>query len=393
MNHTLRKIALVLTLALLGYCGEVAFAASVALSEVSLFAINVGKGDALLLRVGAWTGLIDAGKARAMGRVVRSLEMLGVNHLDAVFLTHTDKDHAGGLEWLANSNVAVDAWYASAMFIGVKEAKHPAVKAAAARDQDVRWLHRGDELYLDGGAILKVLAPASLFEDKDNNNSLVMMLESGQGRILLAGDMELPEEADLLSYGDDLACTVLKVANHADDDTTSEIFAQAASAQIAIVSTDSMEKPGTPDPDVICRLEGAGSQVVVTEDAELGWMVSLTDGVATVQAVDIDALSPSGVYIVEVDALDDRISLGNYSDSNINLGGFYLYSSRGAEVFTFPDSASIAPDQTMIIGTNSTSGGLDLLWDEEKVVHKKKSDIITLFDPYGRFVDSRDNGK
>ena len=95
MNHTLRIIALVLITALLGNCGEVAFATSVAFSEVSLFAVNVGKGDALLLRVGAWTGLIDTGKARAMGRVARALEMLGIEHLDAVFLTHTDKDHAG----------------------------------------------------------------------------------------------------------------------------------------------------------------------------------------------------------------------------------------------------------------------------------------------------------
>ena len=190
MNHTLRIIALVLITALLGNCGEVAFATSVAFSEVSLFAVNVGKGDALLLRVGAWTGLIDTGKARAMGRVARALEMLGIEHLDAVFLTHTDKDHAGGLEWLARSDIVVDMWYASAMFIGVKETKHPAVKAAAMRGQEVCWLQRGDEVQLEGGTVLRVLAPASLSEDKDNNNSLVMMLKSDQGRILLTGDMD-----------------------------------------------------------------------------------------------------------------------------------------------------------------------------------------------------------
>ena len=393
MNHTLRIIALVLITALLGNCGEVAFATSVAFSEVSLFAVNVGKGDALLLRVGAWTGLIDTGKARAMGRVARALEMLGIEHLDAVFLTHTDKDHAGGLEWLARSDIVVDMWYASAMFIGVKETKHPAVRAAAMRGQEVCWLQRGDEVQLEGGTVLRVLAPASLSEDKDNNNSLVMMLKSDQGRILLTGDMELPEEAELLSYRDDLACEVLKVANHADDDTTSDIFAQAVSAQIAVISTDSLEKPGTPDPDVICHLEAADSQVIVTQDAELGWMVSLSDGVATARAVNIDAPLTSGIFIMEVDASDDRIFLGNYSGRSIDLGGFYLHSSRGDELFTFPDNVFIAPGDTLVIGTNSTEGRLDLLWDDEKVVHKKNTDTITLYDPFGRFIDSCENGK
>ena len=205
--------------------------------------------------------------------------------------------------------------------------------------------------------------------------------------------MELPEEAELLSYRDDLACEVLKVANHADDDTTSDIFAQAVSAQIAVISTDSLEKPGTPDPDVICHLEAADSQVIVTQDAELGWMVSLSDGVTTVRAVNIDAPLTSGIFIMEVDASDDRIFLGNYSGRSIDLGGFYLHSSRGDELFTFPDNVFIAPGDTLVIGTNSTEGRLDLLWDDEKVVHKKNTDTITLYDPFGRFIDSCENGK
>lgn len=360
---------------------------------VVLFATNVGKGDALILRAGNYACLIDVGKAWAMGRVRFALASMGVTRLDGVFLTHTDDDHAGGLEWLAAGDIPVDNWYAPAMYTGVKEKKHPATLAAGVRGQEVQWLRRGDTIPLgDSGAVLRVLAPASLFEDKDDNNSLVMLLESAQGRMLLTGDMELPEEAELLAQGDDLACAVLKVPNHGDDDTTSREFAQAASAQVAVISTDSQEKPGTPDPGVVERLMAAGSQVIVTQDADLGLRVTLRGGGAAVESVDIDAAMASGVSITEVDASDDIVVLENTSSEAVDLSGFYLHSSKGDELFPFPDGASIAPGGALIVGTNSTDGDFDLLWDDKKVINKKKGDTITLYDPYGRAVDSGDNG-
>lgn len=384
-------LILLLVAALLGGCGA-GVASNGGSAAVNLFAVNVGKGDALVLRVGDWTGLIDAGKPRAMGRVRSALEGLGVDRLDAVFLTHTDNDHAGGLDWLAGSDIEVGGWYASAMFTGVKAKKHPMVLAAAQRGQEVQWLQRGDVLSLGNGATLRVLAPASLYDDKDDNNSLVMMLESDGGKILLAGDMELPEEAELLSYGDDLKCDVLKVPNHGDDDTTGEDFANAASAKIALISTDGQEKPGTPDPDVVSRLMAAGSKVVVTEDAGLGLWVQLSGGEASVSDVDFGIPMTEGPCIADVDAGDDAVVLGNNGTETVALEGFYLYSSRGDELYTFPAGATLAPGATLTVGCADTDGDYDLLWDEKKVVSRKKTDTVTLYDAWGRALDSLDNG-
>ena len=387
MKRILRVLALLLVVALPGGCG-----AEVGKEPVRLFAVNVGKGDALVLKVGDWVGLIDAGKPVAMGRIRAALKGLGVERLDAVFLTHTDNDHEGGLSWLAESDIPVGGWYAPAMYTDVKEKKHPMVLAAALRGQSVRWLQRGDALTLgNGGATLRVLAPASLFTDKDDNNSLVMMLESSQGKMLLTGDMELPEETELLSQGDDLRCAVLKVPNHGDDDTTSAAFANAAAAQVAVISTDSLEKPDTPDPTVISRLEAAGSTVFVTQDAGMGLLVTLENGTATVKAVDIEAPPLSGPYIAEVNADDDTITLGNSGSASVDLSGFYLYSDKGKELYAFPEGATLSPGVPLTVGTHSTDGKYDLLWDDKKVVNKKKKDTFYLYDNYGRIVDSRDN--
>lgn len=358
---------------------------------VYLFAANVGKGDALVLRVGDRVALIDAGCAWARGRVDRALSLMGADALlDAAFLTHTDDDHAGGLGWLAaQDGRSVANWCASAIYTGVKADKHPMVKAVG---DGIQWLRRGDAIPVgDTGATLRVLAPAALHEDEDDN-SLVMLLESAQGRILLTGDLEMAGEADLLAFGDDLSCDVLKVSNHGDDDTTSAAFASACAAQIAVISTSGEEKPGTPDAGVVRRLEAAGSQVVVTEDSGLGVLVTLKGGAATTCYVDFGAPALTGVSIAEVDASDDRITLQNTGDTAVDLGGCYLHSEKGDELYVFPDGATLDPGATLAVGTNSTKGDYDLLWDDKRVVNKKKTDTIYLYDSWGRVVDWRDNG-
>ena len=361
--------------------------------RVELFATNVGKGDALILRVDGFACLIDAGKPWAAGRVRSAMEALGIAALDAVFLTHTDQDHAGGMAWLAASDIPVGAWYAPAMYTGVKAAKHPMAKAADARGGAVRWLRRGDMIPLgDTGATLAVLAPERLFDDKDDNNSLVLLLDTAQGRMLLTGDMELPEEAVLLANGDELRCAVLKIPNHGDDDTCSQAFLNAVAAQVAIISTDSLEKPGTPDPGVLERLATAGTASYVTQDAGLGLKVTLDGGRAAVEVVGFDTPTAQGAAITAVVPGEDTVTISN-SGPDLDLTGCYLHSDRGNELFFFPDGCTLPSGRSLTVGTRSSDGQYDLLWNDKKVIHKSKTDHVYLYDRYGRSLDVMDNGR
>ena len=392
MNRMKKLMTLLLAASLLACCGA-GLAEAPSGQNVELFAVNVGKGDALLVRVDDCVCLIDTGKAWARGRVLAAMSAMGVDALDAVFITHTDDDHVGGLEWLADSDIPVGAWYASGMFVEVKAEKHPAAKAAQARGQSVVWLTRGDAVPLgDTGAVFNVLAPSVLMQDKDDNNSLVMMLETDQGRMLFTGDMELPQEAELLSKGDDLSCAVLKAPNHGDDDTLSERFAEACAPQVAVISTDSYEKPGTPDPWVLSRLAAVGASCYVTQDSGLGIRVTLRDGAAAVAEVPVDAPLATGVVIESVKPGDDLITLRN-DGAACDLTGWYLFSDKGEEIFPFPDGCVLEAGARVTVGTKSSpSGGYDLLWNDKKVVHKSKADTIILYDALGRSVSSLDNG-
>ena len=359
--------------------------------NVWMYAVSAGKADALLVSVDGQVCLIDAGYGRSMGKIRAAMEMLGVEKLDAVFVTHTDDDHTEGLEWLAASDIPVGAWYASAMFIDVKESKHPAVKAASERGQSVNWLRAGDSVPL-GSAVLDVLAPSVLDSDKDDNNSLVLMLRSAEGNILLAGDIELPAESILLASGADVKCDVLKVANHADDDTTGAAFVQASSPKLAVICTDSAEKPETPDSRVVASLKGVGAEVAVTQDCTGGIYVSLKGGEPTATFVDLPQPAKD-VSIERVTAGEDTVMLRSTAKETVSLDGWYLYSEKGGEMFIFPRGTVVAPGGQLTVGTNTTGGAFDLLWDDKKVIHQSKEDVITLFDGSGMPVSVMSNGK
>lgn len=278
------KLLLTLLLALL-----LVFPSFAAAEEaVELLAVNVGKGDALLLRSGGYVCLIDTGKKSAQEAVEAALKYWQVAALDAVLLTHTDKDHSGGLKWLRKSDIEIRAIYASRYFSDTDLEDHPAVKAADKLGLELGWLGRGDVLPMgDSGCLLRVLAPERQLEDEDDN-SLVMMLESPHGKILLAGDMEAQEEALLLKSGQELHCDILKVPNHADDDACGKALIRACGAQLAVISTSTEEKSATPDPTVLKNLKEAGCEVYVTQDCSLGVLLRLNNGIASAQYIDLN---------------------------------------------------------------------------------------------------------
>ena len=65
------------------------------LAPARVVVLDVGQGDAILVQDGARALLVDTGPNDA---VLEALTRNHVMHLDAVLVTHTDSDHAGGLD-------------------------------------------------------------------------------------------------------------------------------------------------------------------------------------------------------------------------------------------------------------------------------------------------------
>ena len=266
---------IVLVLSLLFSC---AFAESADETALSLLAINVGKADALLLRSGESTYLIDTGSKKSAGTLISVLRSEGIDRLTGVILTHTHADHVGGLKTLLDSGIVIENIYTSKYYVLKKEdGKHPVEKAIKKKDYEITWLSGGDELPLDGGK-LTVLGPLELNEEAENCNSLVLLAEGGGGSILLTGDMEFPEEDSLLKAGVVPQVDVLKIGNHGEGDATSRQLVITVQPKLAVISTNSDEEPDTPDPRVIRLLNDQGIEYAVTQNSESGILVTLKSG-------------------------------------------------------------------------------------------------------------------
>ncbi len=252
-------------------------------AEMSLYAINVRKADALLLRSGKSAYLIDTGTEDEAPTLLKALKNEGISHLDGIILTHTDKDHIGGLEYLLNSGLEVDQVYASGYFkakIKKKsgEAKeHPVVKILKGTERELIYLLSGDSLPLDGGT-LEVLGPLVQNDEAENCNSVVLLATGGGGTMLLTGDMEFPEEETLLNAGLIPHADVLKIGNHGEDDATSEALIKAVAPSVAVISTNTEDEPDTPSGRVMKLLQKYKITVYQTQETENGVLITLRNG-------------------------------------------------------------------------------------------------------------------
>ena len=360
---------------------------------VRLLAVNVGKADSLLVFIENRVYLIDTGTVQSWGALRTALEAFHVTRLDGVFLTHTDKDHMGGMEPLSKSNIEVDAWYGSAMYTGIKQEKHALPLAAALRGKQPIWLKAGDSVKISDTSSFKVLGPIALDEENENNNSLVMRLHTPEGSMLFTGDMELSEESALMAAGSFTQSDVLKVSHHGEDDATSTAFIRLVSPQVAVISTNSVEEPDTPSPSVLFSLNRAGAVAAVTQDAKGGILVTLKGGRATAEAAEWPTPGiSSAVRLAGLDAEQDVLTITNAGSETVSLAGWYVFSERGEDTFFFPDGAALAPGATGRLGSQNTPGACEWRFEDKNVWHNKKKDEAVLYDPYGRPVARMDNG-
>lgn len=376
-------LLVLLMLVMTGLCVRAESPYAKAETPLTLFAINVGKGDALLLNAGNDTYLIDTGLAEHWGDVSRALKMLQVSRLTGVILTHTDKDHAGGAWALATSSIEVGRWYAPAHFNG-KEAKHPLVEAAALRGETVTFLQAGATLPLGTGT-LAVLGPVQASET-ENCNSLVLLAEASGGRMLLTGDMEFPEEEDLLRAGLIPRCDVIKIANHGEGDATSPALIQAVMPKVAVISTSTQEEPDTPDTRVLHLLKTAGTKVYLTQDAASGVLVTIDQGRVEASGMHYTGVPDAvkGVAIAAMDSQEDCIRLVNKGKAAADLSGWYIVSEKGSQIFVLPEGTVLPKGGELVITSLSSEEPGDLIWPDKNVLHDKKDDAAVLYDVYGR---------
>lgn len=221
---------------------------------VELVLLDVGQGDAILLRDGRHAVLVDGGGWGAPGFGARvlipALAGLGVRRLDGVVATHADSDHCGGLLDLAAELRLPVARFARGA------ADEECVRVLAERVERPIPVDHGDRFAV-GRLEVSVLGPTSRQVATGNDSSLVLAVEAFGRRFLLTGDIERRGEVGLVAGNDAalLRAGALKIGHHGSRTSTSETLLGAVGPRLGLLSVGRGNSYGHPAAEVVDRLQ------------------------------------------------------------------------------------------------------------------------------------------
>ncbi|MTV41165.1 DNA internalization-related competence protein ComEC/Rec2 [Duganella radicis] len=222
--------------------------------RMTVTAFDVGQGMALLIETSGHRLLYDTGPAytpetNAGNRVLLPyLRARGISALDGMVISHSDTDHSGGALSLLDG--VPTGWVLSSL-----PGRHAIAQAArqhlhCATGQHWTW----------DGVRFEVLHPqAASYADaklKANARSCTLKVTAGSKSILLAGDIEAGQEAELARHGG-LQADVLLAPHHGSGTSSTPAFLLAVRPQAAIFQVGHRNRYHHPKPEVYQRYGAA----------------------------------------------------------------------------------------------------------------------------------------
>ena len=236
--------------------------------------IDVGQGDATLIKCGSHAMLIDGGNNNKGTTVQLYLKKQGVESLDYVIGTHPDADHIGGLDVIVykhNCEKVIMPDYE-------KDTKTYQELVDVIHDKNMKITYPVvGEQYALGEAKFTIIAPNSnSYGGNANDYSVAILLEYGKNCFLFTGDAEEASEAEMLTNGIDISADVYKVAHHGSRSASTQEFLNAVHPKYAVISCGEGNSYGHPHAEVLNRLRSMGVEVFRTD--EQGSIIASSDG-------------------------------------------------------------------------------------------------------------------
>lgn len=226
--------------------------------------IDVGQGDAILIRGKNADYLMDTGGSFfgdyniAEGVTLPYLQKLGINRLNGLFITHFDADHSQGLTLLLE-NLKVDYVFSSYL-----PEKGDILDYINSNDVEIIILKENDRLKLDAYLSLDIIWPAAISNLNPNNNSLVSILKSSGGNVLLTGDIEREAEYFIKDRIFD-PIDIIKVPHHGSNTSSTEDFLQKIKAKEGIIQVGRNNLYNHPSDEVLDRYKSLDTNIYRTD--------------------------------------------------------------------------------------------------------------------------------
>ena len=235
--------------------------------------INVGQGDGIVIHGDNGTKvMVDGGstseKQVAKNCIVPYLKAEGIGTIDYSIITHTDKDHISGiLEILENNNSnRIRIKNLVMPDINMKDDTYnELIEKAKLKKINVLYIKKGDTLSL-GKTKIKCIYPETTTTASDKNDyCTVLSVKNKTSKILLTGDISKKIEEKIK---DDIEenYTVLKVAHHGSNYSSSEKFLKKVNPKYSIISVGKNNSYGHPGNETMERLRKQGGVIYRTDE-------------------------------------------------------------------------------------------------------------------------------
>lgn len=269
------------------------------ISGLTTYFLDVGQGDCIVMvNENGNCYMVDGGSSdkSEVGRyqILPFLESKGIGELEAVFLTHPDKDHISGvLEMTKQSEYGVHI--KKLILPDVAESMKNQELAelrqtASAYDIPVYYVGRGDVLK-DAKLMIYCIGPRKgLATDEVNEISTVLSVSYGDFSMLLTGDVTGESEKEMMmewkkqrakdgerqTEWEKQKLTVLKVAHHGSRFSTPKELLELTNPVYAVISAGEGNSYGHPHRELLERLEEEGTRMLLTSKS--GAITFHTDG-------------------------------------------------------------------------------------------------------------------
>jgi competence protein ComEC len=240
--------------------------------EAWLTTLDVGQGEAVLLRTARHSLLFDSGPRFAAGedagaRVVAPyLWRFGINRLDGLVISHDDIDHSGGsLSLLASHR---PGWLLTSLAGVPRASLGENGRAILAARPDALACQAGQRWEWDGVRFQVLHPPAHHYAQAnypDNARSCVIRVDTERAGALLTGDIERLSEMNLRERAQPLAADVLVVPHHGSSSSSSAAFLAAVRPRHLVIPVGHRNRYGHPHPEVMARYRALGAPVWRTD--------------------------------------------------------------------------------------------------------------------------------
>jgi competence protein ComEC len=241
--------------------------------------LDVGQGDAILIQTPNHQDiLVDGGpSAQAISGELGKRMPFWDRTIELVVLTHPHTDHLNGLLEVLQRYKVLKVLYLDTDYQTPPEQEwlsliqEKGIKAAPAR--------AGQMINLGADETIEVINPSQ----KDSSvpamdNGIVLRLSDSKVSFLLTSDISAEAELDLITRRADLSSTVLKVAHHGSDNSSSAAFLAVVDPQLAVISVGADNTFGHPGQETMARLtDSVGADKIYRTDKN-GTVECITNG-------------------------------------------------------------------------------------------------------------------